>query len=47
MDNIKEWFHETVTRMDSETIKSITRNHRFLKAFNTAFINLIGITPHF
>jgi hypothetical protein len=39
MDNVKEWFHKTVTIMDSETITSLTENHRFLKVFNTVFIN--------
>jgi hypothetical protein len=39
MENLKEWLHKTVTKMDSETIKSITGNHHFLNAFNAAFIN--------
>jgi hypothetical protein len=38
-ENLKEWLHKTVTKMDSETIKSITGNHHFLKVFNAAFIN--------
>ncbi|PCI10178.1 MAG: transposase, partial [Flavobacteriaceae bacterium] len=28
-----------VNQMENETIKSITSNHHYLKAFNTAFIN--------
>jgi transposase len=39
IENLKEWLHKTVTKMDSETIKSITGNHPFLNAFNAAFIN--------
>ena len=39
MENLKEWLHKTVTKMDSETIKSITGNHYFLNAFNAVFIN--------
>jgi hypothetical protein len=41
MKSLKEWLSEMVCEMKPETIKSITGNHHFLKAFN----NLIGITP--
>jgi transposase len=37
--NLKEWLHKTVTKMDSETIKSITGNYHFLNAFNATFVN--------
>jgi hypothetical protein len=39
MENLKNWLYEIVTKMDSETSKSITGNHHFLNAFNTAFNN--------
>jgi hypothetical protein len=39
MKNLKEWLSEMVCEMKPETIKSITGNHHFLKAFNTAFNN--------
>lgn len=37
MEDLKEWLHETVVAMDSDTIKSITSNHHFLTNFNAAF----------
>ncbi len=37
MDSLKNWLYQTVNSMDTETIKSITSNHHYLNAFNTAF----------
>jgi len=39
MQNLKDWLSEMVCKMKPETIKSITGNHHFLNAFNTAFNN--------
>jgi transposase len=39
IDNLKEWLHKMVNNMEAETIKSITSNHHYLNAFNTAFNN--------
>ncbi|NNK23219.1 MAG: IS630 family transposase, partial [Winogradskyella sp.] len=38
-ESLKEWLHSMVVEMDKETIKSITGNHHYLNAFNTAFKN--------
>ena len=39
MDSLKKWLHNEVNEMEKETIKSITSNHHYLNAFNTAFNN--------
>jgi transposase len=39
MDTLRNWLDETINGMDTETIKSITSNHHYLNAFNTAFNN--------
>jgi len=39
MKSLKKWLSEMVCEMKPETIKSITGNHHFLKAFNAAFNN--------
>ncbi|MFD2731723.1 transposase [Pedobacter alpinus] len=37
MESLKEWLNNIVKDMKEETIKSITGNHHYLTAFNTAF----------
>jgi len=37
MENLKNWLHNMVCKMDKELIKSITSNHHYLNNFNTAF----------
>ena len=37
MSSLREWLNETVVSMKTETIKSITSNHHYLKAFNDVF----------
>lgn len=37
IEKLKDWLHNMVNQMDKETIKSITGNHHYLKAFNAAF----------
>ena len=39
MENLKQWLHNMINEMQKETIKSITSNHNYLNAFNTAFNN--------
>lgn len=39
MDSLREWLCEMVKNMDNQTIKSITGNHHYLKAFYAAFKN--------
>ena len=39
MDKLQKWLHQTVKSMSEQTIKSITSNHHYLDAFNTAFNN--------
>lgn len=39
MDSLKQWLHKTVNQMTADTIKSITRNHHYLNAFNDSFNN--------
>ena len=39
MENLKQWLHNMINEMQKETIKSITSNHHYLNAFNTAFNN--------
>jgi hypothetical protein len=38
MENLKNGC-TIVSKMDGQTIKSITGNHHFLNAFNAAFLN--------
>ena len=37
MENLKDWLHKMVCKMDKELIKSITSNQHYLNNFNTAF----------
>jgi len=37
MQELKQWLHHSVKNMQPKTIKSITGNHHYLKAFYTAF----------
>jgi len=37
LENLKDWLHNMVCKMDKELIKSITSNHHYLYNFNTAF----------
>lgn len=37
MENLRQWLHNMINEMKKETIKSITSNHHYLNAFNTAF----------
>ena len=37
MDDLKFWLHQTVKNMTTQTIKSITGNHHYLKVFNDSF----------
>ena len=39
MDMLKQWLHNMVNQMDSDTIKSITGNHHYVNAFYAAFKN--------
>lgn len=39
MENLRNWIDKMVNQMTCETIKSITGNHHYLNAFNTAFKN--------
>lgn len=39
MDKLTTWLHNMVNEMNPETIKSITGNHHYIKAFNTALIS--------
>jgi hypothetical protein len=39
MEKLTQWLHNMVNEMSSDTIKSITGNHHYLNAFNTAFEN--------
>jgi len=39
MENLKEWLHKMVRKMDNELIKSITSNHHYLNVFNDVFYN--------
>ena len=34
MEKLKDWLHNIVSQMSTETIKSITGNHHYVKAFN-------------
>lgn len=37
MQDLKKWLHDMVCEMKAETIKSITANHHYLKAFIATF----------
>jgi transposase len=37
MKDLKQWLHKMVCDMKTQTVKSITWNHHYLKAFNAAF----------
>ena len=37
MKKLKDWLHNTVSEMKTETIKSIVSNHHYLNAFNANF----------
>lgn len=37
MKKLKEWLHRFVKNMNSQTIKSITSNHKYLNQFYTTF----------
>lgn len=39
MENLRDWLHQTINKMTSETIKSITGNHHYINAFNTTLSN--------
>lgn len=39
MQELRKWLHNRVNTMQEQIIKSITGNHHYLNAFNTAFKN--------
>jgi transposase len=36
MEELTDWLHTMVNKMSTETIKSITRNHHYVNAFNAS-----------
>ncbi len=43
LDDLRNWLHDFVVKMNPDTIKSITSNHHYLNAFNAAFHHLFRI----